>query len=107
MSLTTVTHFEPLDPPPGGHFISKSFDLLKEFDAFSQTHQFYLMNLMLFGLGWPLGASGALGSPLETFSGALWPHLWSWKLSGVLFGCICVLFGLLLLLFDIPWDHIF
>ena len=53
------------------------------------------------------GASGALGPPLETFSGSLWWHLWSWKLSGALFGCICVLFGLLLLLFDIPWGHIF
>ena len=53
------------------------------------------------------GASGALGPPLETFSGFLWSHLWSWKLSGALFGCICVLFGLLLLLFDIPWAHIF
>ena len=53
------------------------------------------------------GASGALGPRLETFSGFLWSHLWSWKLSGALFGRICVLFGLLLQLFDIPWDHIF
>ena len=55
MSLTTVTHFGPLDPPPGGNFMSKSFVLLKEFDGFSWTHQFYLRFFILFGLGWPLG----------------------------------------------------
>ena len=55
MSLTTVTHFGPLGPPPEDHFMSKSFVLLKEFDGFSYKHQFYLRNLILFGLGWPLG----------------------------------------------------
>ena len=86
-----------------------------------RKHQFYLRNLKVFfeiinfikgiwyfsALVGLWGASGALAPPLETFSGFLWSHLWSWNLSGVLFGCICVLFGLLLLLFDIPWDHIF
>ena len=64
------------------------------------------MFFIFFCLGWPLGRLWGLGPPLETFSGSLWWHLWSWKLSGALFGCICVLFGLLLLLFDIAWDHI-
>ena len=41
------------------------------------------------------GASGALGRLLETFSESLWSHLWSWRLSGILFGRIRVLFGLL------------
>ena len=41
MSLTTVTHFRPLDPPAGGHFMSKPFVLLREFDVFFQNHQFY------------------------------------------------------------------
>jgi len=74
---------------------------------------FFLKNINFtigFSYFWALvglwGASGALGRLLETFSGSLWSHLWSWKLSGVLFGRICVLFGLTFLLFDIPWDHI-
>ena len=36
--LTTVTHFGPPDPPPGGVFISESLFLLKEFDDFSEKH---------------------------------------------------------------------
>ena len=52
-------------------------------------------------------ASGASGPLLETFSEPRWVRLWSWKLSGVLFGCIWALFGLLSKLFGIPWDHIF
>ena len=35
MSLTTVSHFGPLDPRPWDHLMSKSFVLLKEFDGFS------------------------------------------------------------------------
>ena len=51
------------------------------------------------------GAFGLPGPLLETFSGFLWSHLWFWKLSGILFGCIWALFGLLPKLFDIPWTH--
>ena len=51
MRLTTVTHFRPLDPPAGGHFMSKPFVLLKEFDVFFQNHPFYYGNLILFGPG--------------------------------------------------------
>lgn len=70
---------------------------------------FYLRNLMFFlkninftigfsyfsALAGLWGASGASGRLLETFSESLWSHLWSWRLSGILFGRICVLFGLL------------
>ena len=49
------------------------------------------------------GASGVSGPLLATFSGSLWLHLWSWGLSGVLFGCIWGLFGLL---FQPPWAHL-
>ena len=41
------------------------------------------------------GASGVSGPLLEPFSGFLWLHLWFWGLSGVVFGCICGLAGLL------------
>ena len=63
MRLTTVTHFGPPDPPPGGVFISGPLFLLKEFDVFSENHQNYLGNLILFGLGWPLGRHVGLGPP--------------------------------------------
>ena len=53
------------------------------------------------------GACGALGRLLETFSGSLWSHLWSWKLSWVLFGRICVLFGLLFSAFRHPMGSYF
>ena len=48
------------------------------------------------------GASGVPGPPLETISGFLWSHLWSWKLSGALFGCIWDFFGLLFELVGTP-----
>ena len=35
MTLTTVTHFGPLDPPPEAIFMSKVLLLLKVFDGFS------------------------------------------------------------------------
>ena len=60
--------------------------------------------LVLVGL-W--GASGVPGPLLETISGFRWSHLWSWKLSGALFGCIWDSFGLLFELFGTLWDHIF
>ena len=53
------------------------------------------------------GVSGVPGPPLETISGFLWSHLWSWKLSGALFGCTWDFFGLLFELVGTPWDHIF
>ena len=93
--LTTVTHFGPPDPPPGGVFISESLFLLREFDVFSENHQNYLRNLILFGLGWPLGRHVGLGPPpwdlswlslvaslvLDAFWGPLWMHLGSFLAS--------------------------
>ena len=61
----------------------------------------------LFSLGWPLGRLWGPGPLLETISGFRWSHLWSWKLSGALFGCIWAFFGLLFELVGSLWDLIF
>ena len=50
MSLTTVTHFRPLDPPLGGASMRQTCVLLKEFDVFSQNPYFYYEDLILSGL---------------------------------------------------------
>ena len=82
---------------------------------------FYLRNLMFFlktinspmriwyfwSLVGLLGAVWVLGLLLETSCGFRWSHPWSWMLSGVLFGCVWSLFGLLFKFLDIPWHHIF
>ena len=52
------------------------------------------------------GASGVSGPLLETFSGFLWLHLWSWGLSGVVFGGILGPLGLLFKLFGPPWPYL-
>ena len=80
---------------------------LRNLMFFFRNHQFYEGNLILFGPGWPLGCLWGPGPLLETVSEFRWSHLWSWKLSGALFGCIWDSFGLLFELFGTLWDHIF
>ena len=56
LTLTTVTHFEPLDLPPEATFMSKTSILLKEFDTFPAW----------LASGAPLGSLGSfLGSSLD------------------------------------------
>ena len=74
---------------------------------FLKTIDFTLGILYLSGLAGLLGAVWVLGLLLETSSGFLWSHLWSWMLSGVPFGCTWALFGLLFKFLDISWHHIY
>ncbi len=66
MSLTTVSHFGPLDPCPRDHLMSKSFVLLKEFDVFFLKTSILLKEFNTF---WPWLASGAPLGP--------WASPWS------------------------------
>ena len=82
---------------------------------------FYLRNLMFFlkTINFPmriwyfwslvglLDAVWVLGLLLESSCGFLCSHLWSWMISGVLFGCVWALFGLLFRFLDNPWHHIY
>ena len=75
MSLTTVTHFRPLDPPARGHFITKPFVLLKEFDVFFSKPLILLRKFDTFRFwlasGAPLGSQGPFWRPSLDFAGRI------------------------------------